>query len=123
MFSATNHTNSYPGNLNYSNLNVDEKAIAKNELTDAEFTLIESLLPTGPRPGRPWRNNRQMFNGLFWKLNTGAVWHDIPPRYGSWDAIYQRYKYLRRHGTWNRIMEVLQIQFDSNERLVWKDKR
>ena len=54
--------------------------MARHELTDAQFAVIESLLPTGTRRGRPWKNHRHVVNGVFWQLNTGVPWRDIPER-------------------------------------------
>ena len=94
--------------------------MARHELTDAQFALIEPLLPDGPRRGRPWKDHRLVLNGLFWKLNTGVPWRDIPERYGSWKTIYDRYVFWRRDGTWERIMAALQVQLDANGQLDWQ---
>lgn len=94
--------------------------MARHELTDAQFALIEPLLPTGPRRGRPWNDHRQVLNGLFWKLNTGVPWRDIPERYGAWKTIYDRYVFWRRNGTWERMMAALQVQLDANGQIDWQ---
>jgi len=94
--------------------------MARHELTDAQFALIEPLLPDGPRRGRPWKDHRVVLNGLFWKLNTGVPWRDIPERYGSWKTIYDRYVFWRRNGTWERIMAALQVQLDAEGHLDWQ---
>lgn len=94
--------------------------MARHELTDAQFALIEPLLPTAPRRGRPWKDHRVVLNGLFWKLNTGVPWRDIPERYGSWKTIYDRYVFWRRDGTWERIVTALQAQLDQNGHLDWQ---
>lgn len=94
--------------------------MARHELTDAQFALIEPLLPAAPRRGRPWKDHRVVLNGLCWKLNTGVPWRDIPERYGSWKTIYDRYVFWRRDGTWERIMTALQTQLDQNGQLDWQ---
>jgi len=94
--------------------------MARHELTDAQFALLEPVLPTGPRRGRPWKDHRVVLNGLFWKLNTGVPWRDIPARYGAWQTIYDRYVFWRRDGTWERIMAALQVQLDTNGQLDWQ---
>jgi transposase len=106
-------------NPSYGKLFAEELPIARYELTDAQFALIESLLCTAPRRGRPVENHRQVLNGIFWKLNTGLAWSYIPERYGLWTTIYQQYRAWRRDNTWKRVMATLQIQFDANEILVW----
>ena len=94
--------------------------MARHELTDAQFALLEPLLPTNDRRGRPWVNHRKVLNGLFWKLNTGAQWRDIPERYGPWQTIYDRYVFWRRDGTWDQIMAALQTKLDASGRLDWE---
>ena len=94
--------------------------MARHELTDAQFALIEPLLPTAPRRGRPRKDHRLVLNGLFWNLNPGVPWRDIPERYGAWTTIYDRYVFWRRNGTWERIMAALQVQLDAEGRLDWQ---
>ena len=55
------------------------------DLTDAQWTILAPLLPT-PRVrrdkrGRPWRDPRDVLNGILWILRTGAPWKDLPDRY------------------------------------------
>ena len=46
------------------------------ELTVEQCTLIEPLLPELPKrddgKGRPWRENREIMNGILWILRSGA---------------------------------------------------
>jgi transposase len=45
------------------------------KLTDAQWHNIESLLPkvkTSKCGGRPWADNRKVFEGILWILRTGA---------------------------------------------------
>ena len=50
------------------------------ELSDKEWEVIEPLLPALPSGirGRPWRNNREVLEGILWILRTGAPWRDLP---------------------------------------------
>ncbi|MHC4829934.1 MAG: transposase, partial [Planctomycetota bacterium] len=36
----------------------------RHDLRDDEWDRIKHLLPTGGRRGRPWRNHRQVINGV-----------------------------------------------------------
>lgn len=45
--------------------------------------------------GRPRRDGRQMLNGILWILCSGALWHDLPERYGPWKTVYQRFRQWR----------------------------
>ncbi len=55
--------------------------MARFDLTDFEWSVIEPLLPTKVR-GVPRADDRKVLNGIFWRLRTGAPWADIPARYG-----------------------------------------
>ena len=47
--------------------------LERHELTDGQWELIEPLVPVqSARTGRPPRDRRQMLNGIFGVLATGA---------------------------------------------------
>jgi len=45
--------------------------MARFDLTDFEWSVIEPLLPNKPR-GVPRVDDRRVLNGIFWRLRTGA---------------------------------------------------
>ena len=50
------------------------------DLTDAQWAVLEPLLPRGKKPGRPpERTKRQLIDGIRWRTRTGAPWRDVPP--------------------------------------------
>lgn len=54
------------------------------EISDAEWDSMKDLLPaehTGQ--GRPNKPNQAILNGILWVAKSGAVWRDLPERYGS----------------------------------------
>ena len=51
--------------------------MARFDLTDFEWSVIQPLLPNKPR-GVARVDDRQVLNGIFWRLRTGAPWADIP---------------------------------------------
>jgi transposase len=92
----------------------------RHELSDEQFAQLAPLLPVPGSPGRPWAEHRRILNGLFWKLHTGAQWRDIPERDGPWKTIYDRHVRWRRDGTWDRILQALQVQLDAEGRIDWE---
>ena len=89
------------------------------ELSDEQYELIEPMLPKAGGKGRPWADHRQVLNGLFWKFSSGASWRDIPERYGPWQTIYERYTAWRADGTWERIVQALQVKLDATGHINW----
>ncbi|WP_247895528.1 IS5 family transposase [Azospirillum sp. TSH58] len=84
------------------------------ELSDGQWERIADLMPcSGPRGGDLWRDHRQMVNGLMWKLNTGARWHDIPERYGRRQTVYDRFVRWRRDELFDRV----RLQLDEEVRI------
>jgi transposase len=73
------------------------------ELTDEQYALIEELLPLG----RDWTEDRQILNGMFWKLGSGAAWRDIPERYGHWRTVYDRFRRWSDSGLFARFLRRL----------------
>src|ERR1044071_1150351 len=67
---------------------VDTLAVTRRfDLTDAQWALLEPLLPQPARSGRPslW-SRRQLVDGIRWRVRTGSPWRDLPAGYGSWAA-------------------------------------
>jgi transposase len=55
--------------------------------------LLEPLLPPERgRKSRPAFDNRQIVNGILWRIRTGAPWRDLPEKYGKWMTVYQRFR-------------------------------
>jgi transposase len=49
--------------------------------------------PTQTRErGRPWRQAREVLDGVLWVLRTGAPWRDLPERYPSYQTCHRRFQ-------------------------------
>lgn len=80
--------------------------MARFDVTDAEWALIEPYLPvaaTGPLP----RRVRDQFNGILWRFRTGSGWRDVPERYGRWSTLYSRFSGWAKAGVFQALMEEL----------------
>ncbi|MFF9131462.1 IS5 family transposase [Streptomyces sp. NPDC014776] len=93
--------------------------VGRGELTDAAWERIAPLLPGVEGRGRPWRDHRQVINGVLWRLRTGAPWRDLPERYGPWQTAYERFARWEADGTWARLLEQVQIRDDSVGAVEW----
>lgn len=85
----------------------------RHELSDYQWELIAPFFPPRPRKrGGQWKDDRTMLNAIFWRLNTGAPWRDLPERYGPWQTVYHRFNQLRKSGLLDRIIERLQLRLN-----------
>ncbi|MEU8957970.1 IS5 family transposase [Streptomyces sp. NPDC048518] len=91
----------------------------RGELTDAAWEQIEPLMPRVGGRGRPWRDHRQVVNGVLWRLRTGAPWRDVPERYGPWQTVYERFARWESDGTWVKLLEYVQVRDDAVGRVEW----
>lgn len=83
-------------------------ASARHDLTDAQWALLEPLLPAPPVRGRPRRYPlRAMIDAVRWRTRVGAPWRDVPARYGPWWRAYALYRAWQLNGVWERIEAAL----------------
>lgn len=95
-------------------------AAGRGDLTDAQWEVLEPLLPAGTTSGRPpkW-SKRQLVNGIRWRVRTGAPWRDIPAEYGPWQTVYGLFRRWQRAGVWARVLTALQARADAAGVLTW----
>jgi transposase len=92
----------------------------RHDLTDTQWAILEPLLPTPTKPGRPpkW-TKRQLIDGIRWRIRVGAPWRDVPTCYGPWQTVYGRFRRWQRDGTWTRILTGLQARADAAGLITW----
>ena len=82
-----------------------------HDLTDAQWAFIGPLLPPLPRRadgrGRPWRDSREVLNGILWVLRTGAHWSELPDRYPPYQTCHRRFQQWREAGVMDRLLQAL----------------
>jgi transposase len=86
--------------------------MARHDLSEEEFAFLRPLLPPerSGRKGKPYRSHRDVLNGIFWILGTGAPWRDLPERYGRWKTVYDRFRRWSKSGLFQRILDVLEAR-------------
>ncbi len=81
------------------------------DLTDEQWDVLAPLItvpiPRTDRRGRPWRDSRDVLNGILWILRTGAPWHDLPERYPPYQTCHRRFQRWVEEGVLARILEAL----------------
>ena len=92
----------------------------RHELSDAQWEGIKDLLPAAKGRGRIPTDPRRMLNAMLWMLRTGAAWRDLPERFGPWETAYGRFNAWSRDGTFDRILQRLQIERDAAGGIDWE---
>lgn len=80
----------------------------RRELTDLDWRRIEGLVAgkTGDK-GRHGEDNRLFVDAVLWIARAGAPWRDLPPQFGNWNSVFQRFRRWAKKGVWQRIFAAL----------------
>lgn len=89
-------------------------------LSDAQWARIEPLMPSSQgRKSRPFRDHRQVVEGIIYRFRTGIAWRDLPADFGPWQTVWKRHKRFSLDGTWDRIHARLVAEADAAGEIVW----
>jgi transposase len=80
----------------------------ETDLTEAEWALIEPLMPAPKERGRPWAwPLREILNAIFYVLRGGVAWrllpNDLPPR----TTVYRWFAHWRDTGLFETMNHLL----------------
>ncbi len=94
------------------------------KLTNEQWKKIEKLLPKqrpSKKGGRPWADNRKVFEGILWVLRTGAPWADLPKRYPSPSTCWRRLKLWEEQDIWLQAWRAFLSELDQKGQLDWSE--
>src|SRR6476659_4520661 len=87
-----------------------------SDLTDAEWGLVEPLIPPGKTGGgKRTVNIREVVNGLMYILSTGCQWRAIPKDLPPKSSVYDYFDLWTYDGTLERIHHALYEQCRDRE--------
>ena len=80
----------------------------RRELGDFDWRRIERLVPgkAGDK-GRHGEDNRLFVDAVLWVARAGAPWRDLPPQFGNWNSVFQRFRRWAKKGVWERVFKAL----------------
>ena len=82
-----------------------------SDLNDAEWEMLEPLIPKAKPGGRPRRTNmRAVLNAIFYVLRSGCPWRMLPHDFPPWKTVYHYFRQWRIDGVWEQINKALRIQ-------------
>ena len=81
-----------------------------SDVSDAEFALIEPLLPPAKRGGRPRGTAlREVLNAILYLLRTGCPWRLLPKDFPPKSTVYGYFRRFGQDGVWQRMWLVLTV--------------
>lgn len=73
--------------------------------TNELWQKIEPALPI-KKAGRPGNNDRNFIEAIYFRYRTGISWRDLPPDFGPWKTIYNRFNDWGKKGFLMQIFEA-----------------
>jgi len=82
-----------------------------SDLTDAQWQLLEPLLPPARPGGRPRKTSlREVVNAIFYLNREGCTWRALPHDFPPWRTVYEYFADWKDDGTWEAINGALRRQ-------------
>ena len=82
-----------------------------SDLTDAQWGLVEPMIPPGRWGGRTREvDMREVLNGILYLARTGCQWRAIPNDLPNKSTVRHYFDRFRRDGTWHRVHDALRSQ-------------
>ena len=79
-----------------------------SDLTDAQWQIIQRLLPAANKVGRPRTVcRRRVLNAILYVVRTGCQWRMLPHDFPSWRTVYKIFWEWRLQGVWERVHNAL----------------
>ena len=102
--------------LNVSGVVPDAVQVLRTDVvSDDLWSVIEPLMPSGRRRGRPWNDHRRTLEGIIWRYRTGSPWRDLPAEFGAWQSVAERHLRWSIDGTYARIFAEVTASFGDED--------
>jgi putative transposase len=80
----------------------------QSDLSDAEWSCLESHLPAPKATGRPKVHaTREILNAIFYVVRGGCAWRLLPHDFPPWKTVYHYFRSWRLDGTWQKMHSAL----------------
>ena len=77
------------------------------KLTEEQLDWLAERIPDhelSSKGGRPPADKRKVIQGIFWILDNGAKWKDLPREFGSKSTVHRWFQVWTRTGVFEQIM-------------------
>jgi len=79
-----------------------------SDLTDAQWALVEPLIPKAWPGGRPRKVDMlEVVNALMYRTREGCTWRALPHDFPAWKTVYNYSQWFAWDGTWQHILDAL----------------
>jgi putative transposase len=90
--------------------NTSRKAYS-TDLTDAQWQIVEPLVPAAKAGGRPANyERREILNALLYVTKNGCTWRNLPHDLPPWSLVHYYFWHWKRDGTWQTLHDRLREQ-------------
>ena len=77
-------------------------------LTDAEWAVLEPLVPANKPGGRPPKYaRRDLVDAVLYVVRQGCTWRALPAEFPYWNTAFWYFQEWQQDGTWDRIEDAL----------------
>ena len=63
-------------------------------------------------------DNRLFLEAVLWRVRAGSPWRDLPPAFGNWNSVFQRFRRWAKKGVFERLFEELSAEPDFEYALI-----
>ena len=76
-------------------------------------------MPQAVGPSRPWRDHRQVVEGIVSGIGPGWRGVIFRGRFGPWQTVWKRHHRFATDGTSDKLLRVIQAEADAAGRVDW----
>jgi putative transposase len=90
---------------------MDQRLPYPSDLSDAEWSLLEPLLPPARSDVRPRKYKmREIINAIRYLQRSGCSWRMLPHDFSPYRVVFYYFCLWRRDGSWERMHDALYTQ-------------
>lgn len=73
------------------------------DLTDAQWKIIEPMIPKASKRGRPRISRRRILDAICFILSGGIQWRLLPDGFPAWKTVFHVFRQWQKDNTWESI--------------------
>jgi transposase len=82
-----------------------------SDLTDAQWALIEPMLPEPNTDGRPEKHpRREVVNAILYVVRSGCPWRYLPADLPPWQTVYWYFARWEEAGVTEKLLAALRVK-------------